>query len=841
MEDNRTKTELLAEIASLREKLCGMGAQDDCSAASGQMNDECKALTSSLQLQISRHIRSDEILHKILKVTSKVAGEEFISTLVRQLASSLEMSYVFVAELVSDDKSRTLALWAKDRLSDNFEYDLKGTPCKEVQKGEVCSYARGVQERFPEDDILREMGIESYIGIPLMGAGGKSIGILACMDTKPIEDEGEARTFLRLFAMRASLELERKRAEDEKKKSMDLLQAVMDNSSAIIYIKDADGRFLFMNRCYIERFRVQRGAIIGRTDYDIFPKEIADTFRANDRKVLEAGRAIEFEEEALEPDGQPHIYFTVKFPLSGMPGVVCGISTDMTERKRTEEALKKSDERLKEAQSISHIGSWDWDITGNSLFWSDEIYRIFGLKPQEFGATYESFLSSVHPDDREAINLAVRDALNNQKTYEISHRIVRPDGTERIVHERGAVMCDGQGNPVRMAGTVQDVTEHRKMEAEILKAQKLDSIGVLAGGIAHDFNNLLLGIIGNVSVAKTYCRPGEKVAEMLDEIEKAALRTKGLTRQLLTFSKGGQPLREPVSMEQIARDTAHIVLRGSSVSCDYSFPDGLWPVVADQGQLSQALNNIILNSMQSMPDGGVVKISSGNLEVTEGAPLPLRPGRYVKTTIEDRGFGIPVKLLPKVFDPFFTTKQKASGLGLAVTYSIIKKHQGHIGMDSEPGTGTAVHVYLPASKVEPAGKEKETIFLGSGRVLVMDDEELVRDVASEMLKVLGYEAEFATEGREAVDMYAAALAQGRPFDLVILDLTVPGGMGGKETMKKLMEIDPGVKAIVSSGYSKDTILAEYRKFGFSGVIAKPYRVSEFSKAVKSTLQGNKPD
>ena len=622
---------------------------------------------------------------------------------------------------------------------------------------------------------------------------------------------------------------------------MDLLQAVMDNSPAFIFMFDCDGRYIFVNRVYSERLGVPREDIIGKTGSEFFPPRTVEMYMANNRKVIEGGRAVEFEEEALEPDGRLHTYFSVKFPISGMPGVVCGISTEITERKRTEEALRKSDERLREAQAMAHMGNWDWDITGNSIFWSDEIYRIFGLKPREFGANYEAFLSLVHPDDREAVNLAVRDALNNRKAYEISHRIVRPDGTERIVHERAAVTCVADGRPVRMAGTVQDVTEHRKMEAEILKAQKLDSIGVLAGGIAHDFNNLLLGIIGNVSVAKTYCRPGEKVAEMLDEIEKAALRTKGLTRQLLTFSKGGQPLREPVSMEQIARDTAHIVLRGSSVSCDYSFPDGLWPVVADQGQLSQALNNIILNSMQSMPDGGVVKISSENIEVTEGAPLPLRPGRYVKTTIEDRGFGIPVKLLPKVFDPFFTTKQKASGLGLAVTYSIIKKHQGHIGMDSEPGTGTAVHVYLPASKVEPAGKEKETIFLGSGRVLVMDDEELVRDVASEMLKVLGYEAEFATEGREAVDMYAAALAQGRPFDLVILDLTVPGGMGGKETMKKLMEIDPGVKAIVSSGYSKDTILAEYRKFGFSGVIAKPYRVSEFSKAVKSTLQGNKPD
>jgi PAS domain S-box-containing protein len=616
---------------------------------------------------------------------------------------------------------------------------------------------------------------------------------------------------------------------------MDLLQAIIDNSHSVIYIKDAEGRFLFMNRYYAERFK--GGKVVGKTDYDIFPKEIADTFRANDRQVLEAGRALEFEDVALEPDGRLHTYFTVKFPIPGLPGAICGISTDITEKKRAEEALRKSDERLREAQAMAHIGNWNWDITGNNLYWSDEAYRIFGLKPQEFGATYESFLAYVHPDDRAAIELSVREALVNHRAYEISHRIVRPDGAERIVHERAAVMCDAEGKPVRMAGTVQDVTEHRKMETEILKAQKLDSIGVLAGGIAHDFNNLLLGVLGNVSVAKTYCRPGEKVAEMLDEIEKAALRTKGLTRQLLTFSKGGQPVKEPVAMEQIARDTAHIVLRGSSVNCGYSFPDGLWPVEADQGQLSQALNNIILNSMQSMPDGGDVKISAENIEVAEGAPMPLKPGRYVKTTVEDRGFGIPVKLLSKVFDPFFTTKQKASGLGLAVTYSIIKKHQGHIGIDSEPGEGTSVHVYLPAAKADPAGKEKDMICKGSGRVLVMDDEELVRDVASEMLNVLGYEAEFAVEGKEAVELFSAARAEGRPFDLVILDLTVPGGMGGKETMQKLMEIDPKVRAIVSSGYSKDMILSEYKKFGFSGVIAKPYRVSEFSAAVKSALEG----
>ncbi|OGP18343.1 MAG: hypothetical protein A2V21_309195 [Deltaproteobacteria bacterium GWC2_55_46] len=819
----RAATELKASRDQLEEKVKRRTA-------------ELKSANRSLEIQILKRIKTEELLHTIVKATSSVAGEEFLRTLVRQLAVALGFKYALVAERVGTGRARILAIWAKGRFADNFEYDMQGTPCGEVVMGEVCSYPRSVQASFPGDEHLVHMKAESFVGIPLLDSGGKVMGHIAAIDDKPLSGEEEVKAMMRLFALRASLELERKRAEDIRKKSEANLQAIMDNSTAVIYMKDPEGRFILVNRWYEKQFRVERKEIVGRTDHDLFPKGIADSFRENDRKAIESNRPVEFEETAVGPDGRLHTYLSIKFPIPGAPGAICGISTDITERKRTEEALRRSEERLREAQAIAHMGSWDWDIAKNTLHWSDETYRIFGLAPQEFGATYDAFLACVHPGDREAVQLAVREAFNHRKQYEISHRVVRPDGTERIVNEKAEVTWGADGQPLRMAGTVQDVTEHKRLEAEILKAQKLDSIGVLAGGIAHDFNNLLLGILGNVSVAKNYVRPDDQVAAILDSIEKSAMKTKSLTKQLLTFSKGGEPVKEPASIEQIVRDSAELVLRGSNVVCDYSFPEGLCPVEADQGQLSQVVNNIILNAMHAMPDGGKIKIAAVNTEVDEFSALPLKPGRYIKTAFRDFGVGIPAKLLSKIFDPFFTTKKKASGLGLSVTYSIIKKHKGHIEVDSKVGEGTIFSLYLPASKAKSVDKDYGVV-KGAGRVLVMDDEELIREVSAEMLKLLGYEAAFAGSGKEAIDLFTKAMNGGVPFDAVILDLTVPGGLGGKETIRKLKEIDPRVKAIVSSGYSKDPIMADYGKYGFSGVIAKPYRVSEFSKVIQEVITG----
>ncbi len=805
-----------------------------------ERTDELKRANAALETEIKELKKAEVVLHSIIEGTSSVLGEEFLRSLVRNLASTLNFRYALVGELADEGRSiRTLALWANGAFAEDFEYPLKDTPCEQVVGKETCVYPKGVAGLFPKDRLLTEMGVESYIGVPLFDAGKKPIGILVGLDDRPME-EHTARAALSVFAQRASLEMSRKKAEEERKKSADMLNAIIDNATAVIFMKDPEGRFMVMNRWYERNFGVKTEDLIGKTDYDLFPKETADRLRENDRKVVEGGVPVSLEEEMVEPDGLMHTYITVKFPMPGYKGAICGIATDITGRKRTEEELKKSAKRLKEAQQIARIGNWEWDIVNNTLFWSDEIYRIFGLKPNEFGATYEAFLKSVHPEDRESVMNAVNDAHLSGAPYSIEHRIVLPDGSVRTVHEDGRVILSDDGAPVRMAGTVQDITEHKKTEAELLKAQKLESIGALAGGIAHDFNNILLGVLGNVTIAKNYLPEGGRVYSLLTEVEKAADRAKNLTRQLLTFSRGGEPVKEVAPIAALVKDSAALVLRESGTSSSFDIPDGLWMVEMDEGQMSQVINNIVLNAEQAMDGKGVIEISVENITVTPCDGLPAAGGDYVRITVKDSGTGIPERLLNRIFDPFFTTRQKASGLGLAVSYSIVKKHNGFIQVSSVEGKGSVFQVYLPAvRKTAESAREtgKTAAAKAAGTVLVMDDEEIVRDVSGEMLNILGCKAVFAQDGEEAVELYRKALKEGRPFAAVILDLTIPGGMGGVEAVRRLLDIDPDVKAIVSSGYSKDPIMSDFRKYGFSGVIAKPYRVSDFSRAVKGVLEG----
>jgi signal transduction histidine kinase/ActR/RegA family two-component response regulator len=382
-----------------------------------------------------------------------------------------------------------------------------------------------------------------------------------------------------------------------------------------------------------------------------------------------------------------------------------------------------------------------------------------------------------------------------------------------------------------------EISERKRYEEELQKAEKLESIGILAGGIAHDFNNLLTGVLGNLSIARIRAPGAADIHENLSKAEKACLRARDLTRQLLIFSKGGAPIRKATAIAAVLRESAECTLRGSDVLCEFSLPDDLPPVDIDEGQIGQVVNNLIVNADQAMPGGGTLRVEARTVEVGPGDPLPIRPGRYVRVTVSDTGIGIPKEALPRIFDPFYTTKEKGSGLGLTTAYSILRHHDGMITAVSEPGEGTTFSLYLPVSRDAVPRDAKPAENSRKGRVLVMDDEAMVREVALEFLGHLGYEGEAVVSGEEAIAAYRVAREAGRPYSAVIMDLTIPGGMGGKAAVRKLRDLDPDVRAIVSSGYSNDPVMADPGKFGFRGVIAKPYRMRELGEVVDQVLSG----
>jgi two-component system cell cycle sensor histidine kinase/response regulator CckA len=387
---------------------------------------------------------------------------------------------------------------------------------------------------------------------------------------------------------------------------------------------------------------------------------------------------------------------------------------------------------------------------------------------------------------------------------------------------------------------IRNIAERKRMEEALFLSRNLESIGVLAGGIAHDFNNLLTVIMGNLSLARLSVPAEGEAARLLGQSERAAARARDLTMQLLTFSRGGAPIKELTALGDVLRESATLVLRGSRVRPVFDLPPELWPASVDRGQLGQVVANLVINADQAMPDGGVVTVAARNVAPGDASlsPVPLPRGHYVRVDVKDEGVGIPPEQIERVFDPYFTTRQGGTGLGLATTYSIVRRHNGHVALTSAPGRGATFSVWLPAvpgAAVAASAQPDRTLLRGAGRVLVMDDDAMVRELLASMLRELGYTAAAARDGGEAVAAWLAAREAGTPFDVVVMDLTIPGGMGGLEALQRMRTIDPGVKAIVSSGYSNDPVMASYRTHGFAGVMAKPYSVREVGQIVQQAL------
>lgn len=521
---------------------------------------------------------------------------------------------------------------------------------------------------------------------------------------------------------------------------------------------------------------------------------------------------------------------------SGKPALAQGTICDVTDRKMAEDALSKSEARYRAVVEDQNELIYRFRPDATLTFVNAACSKFMGKKSEELKGT--NLMRYIVQDDRErfAKYFASFDQSNPVPICEF--RITAATGEIRWIRCTSRAVSDSQGAITEFQCVARDITERKLTEEVLLRAQKLQSLGIMAGGIAHDFNNLLTGILGNITLAKTRRNLEPDVLKLLSEAEKAALMAEHLTQQLLTFAKGGSPLKKIVSIPKLLKEMGQFAARGSNVRCEFQLAEDTRPVEIDEGQIQQVIHNLVLNSLQSMPAGGNIEVRTENV-VLDGTKFGLpASGNYVKISISDQGMGIPPDNLPKVFDPYFSTRESGRGLGLAVTYSIIEKHHGYVDVESRVGQGTTFHVYLPAVEaqiVEEVEGTKGDELGGEGKILLMDDEQIVRHIAREMLIHLGYEVAIACNGAEAVDIYRQAKESGRSFDAVILDLTVPGGMGGQDTLKKLMEIDPQVKGIVSSGYSHDSIMAEFKNYGFKGVIAKPYSLQEFGQALRKIL------
>ncbi len=630
---------------------------------------------------------------------------------------------------------------------------------------------------------------------------------------------------------------ERKRIKTELSAQRKLLTDVLNNSAASVYAVNLENRFILANDSIAAILKTTPEQMLGKSRHGLMPEPMASEHEANDAKVKASGKPITFEEN----DGQQHYFYSAKFPLKDQTGKIygiCGISTDITEKKLSQLKLEESEARfrtlvdaapygvmVRKGPKVIFVNKSGLEIT-RAKVQSDLIGKnILESIPAEFAEIIKSRIAAVDEQKVPA------------KQIDIEFRAV--DGTlVDLEITSSPIVLSGQDCALVFFRDISERKKNEKLMAEMTTMQRVESLGQLAGGIAHDFNNMLTGIMANISLLEARCGGDKENAEILHETISAARNAQSLTASLLAFSKGGKPVKKEFCLELALRDIFNLATRGTKADCQIAVTENLWSVNGDENQLKQAINNLIINAQQAMPSGGCLRLTAENIAAGAALPEQLKPGDYLKLTVADTGIGIPKEYLGRIFEPYFTTKSCGHGLGLSMTWSVIKNHNGHISAASVPGQGTTFEVYLPATGrclTSHAGAKPE-IKKGSGRVLVLEDEEIVSKALTRMLKELGYTCEITDDGNETVRRYAEEKEKGKPFDLVIMDLTIPGGLGGAEAIKELRALAPEAKAIVSSGYSDETVMADFKDYGFDAVLPKPYRYDELAETVARLLK-----
>ncbi|MFP4108592.1 MAG: PAS domain S-box protein [Desulfonatronovibrio sp.] len=611
-------------------------------------------------------------------------------------------------------------------------------------------------------------------------------------------------------------------------------RTLLDNTNdLIILISVTSGKIIDANKTTESLFGLESSRIVGQPLNSFMDQREADIIYAFFRQKDSCSRIIQ--SRFLTPDNRTiPVEINCKHVRMKPNGYGVLIARNVTDQEKARHEIELQRAFYRQL----------FDNSPKAMVLSDEKFQVADIN--------KAFTSLFGYRSRDLagknINKLIIPREQKHEKHEIEHQVQdgRPVNfeTRRITRTGQILDMEVLCVPVTFAGKFNgffsifsDLTEKLRMERDLARQQKLESIALLAGGIAHDFNNILAIILANTSLGKTQSSDNPQIKENLNKIENASLRAKDLTRQLITFAKGGQPVKDSFDLKKLLRDTVNFAMSGSASRVVFDIDQNLKPVFADQGQISQVIQNLTINADQAMPDNGLLRIAARNIVLDEYNESALPPGDYVLVKFTDNGTGIRPEDINRIFDPYFTTKEHGSGLGLAVTHSIIKKHGASIKVQSSPGQGTEFTIVLQTSDKPPKQESAETRHKPvSARVLLMDDEPDILEVTAEYLETIGYSVEVARNGNEALSLYLAAWNQHQPFDIVVSDLTVPGGMGGKELIHELKKTNPDLKAIVSSGYADDPVISEHKAHGFSAMIVKPYSIEELDRLIQKCLQ-----
>ncbi len=674
--------------------------------------------------------RTEQTIQLISAGVSAQTGEQFFRQLLEHLSRLFDADYTFIGVLHHDDPPRieTLAVCAHGSTAENLSYTLAGTPCANVTTLDgTCAYERGVQEMFPEDQLLADMNVEGYIGTPLLNSQGHPVGVLVVLDSKPLRHTTHVSTVLEIFAARASAELERIQAH---------------------------------------------------------------------------------------------------------------------------QALAESERQLSEAQRMAHMGNWvinfgtsTWGIDSpdSRLSWSAEIFEILGIQDTEGVASYENFMAAVHPEDRAEVAAVCVASLKNKTPYSIAHRLRMPNGAIKHVLHHCEVSYDEAGSPVRLIGTIQDVSQQTAMEEALRRSQKMDAVGQLSGGIAHDFNNQLGVIMGYLDFLDELLPNDKTSSQWFMAANNAVTRCTDLTRQLLTFSRRSSTETHPVDINRELLGLNQLIRRSvtPAISVRSVLEDNLWTVCINPGEFQDCILNLVLNARDAMPDGGNLLIEAANkivdVEYAERNP-DLEPGEYVQIMLSDTGRGIDTQALERIFEPFFTTKPEGqgTGLGLAMVYGFAMRSGGQIKVYSELNIGTIFRLYLPRTQgtsVAPTKPLTTELPKGEETILIVDDEADLLWLAGEYLKSLGYQTLLAAEPKQALQL----LQEHNDVDLLFSDVVMPGGTNGYALAEQALSHAPTLKVLLTSGFSANTMAVNEQACFAAHLLNKPYRKEELARRVRLVL------